>query len=141
MLIETQALVYVLTLKKLMPHEARKSTKIMAVACGWALSELVSTKILQPVAAVAYEDVVRPDVLITSLSAVLDFVRIVGTTFLAEKLTRKGVCSEAKTFIYFALVLVAFLSEMCIFRIEKNKEDLDALNSRSLLAERDEDYY
>ena len=47
--LETQALIYVLTLKSLMPHEPRKSTKIMAVACGWALCDLASTKILKAV--------------------------------------------------------------------------------------------
>lgn len=111
---ETQALIYVLTLRKLMPHETRKSTKIMAVACGWALCDLASTQILRPVATVAYEDIIRPDILLTCLSAVLDFVRIVGTTFLIEKLTRKGACTEAKTFIYTALIFVAFLSEVAI---------------------------
>ena len=47
--LETQALIYVMSLKTLMPHEPRKVTKIMAVACGWAFFDLISTKILKAI--------------------------------------------------------------------------------------------
>ena len=47
--LETQALIYVMTLKTLMPHEPRKVTKIMAVTCGWAFFDIASTKILKAI--------------------------------------------------------------------------------------------
>ena len=48
-LLETYALRYVLSQRHLMKHEARKSTKIVAVACGWALCHLMCTQILKAV--------------------------------------------------------------------------------------------
>jgi len=40
---ETLALKYVITRKHLMKYEARKMPKIIAVACGWAMSHLINT--------------------------------------------------------------------------------------------------
>ena len=39
----TYALRYVLGMRHLMKHEPRKSTKIVTIACGWALCHLVCT--------------------------------------------------------------------------------------------------
>ena len=48
-LLETYALRYVLALRHLMKHEPRKSTKIVAVACGWAFCHMLCTQILKAV--------------------------------------------------------------------------------------------
>ena len=119
-----------------MKHEARKITKIVTIACGWGLAHQASTQILKAVTTQLYEDNIRPDLILSSFSAVLDFVRIVGTTFLIEKLSRKGVSSEAKTFIYLTIAAIAFLTECCNYRIDKDETKLDELSSRSLLADR-----
>ena len=86
-----------------------------------------------------YEDTVRTDLILSSFSAVLDFARIIGTTFLIEKLNRKGVSSEAKSLIYLTLFTVTFLTEVCNSRIDKNEASLNALSSRSLLADKSTD--
>ena len=83
-----------------------------------------------------YEDTIRSDLILTSFSAVLDFVRIIGTTFLIEKLNRKATSSEAKTFILLTLLTVTFLTEVCNSRILKNEASLNVISSRSLLAEK-----
>lgn len=133
--LETFALKYVLTRKHLMKYEARKMPKIMAVACGWAMSHLINTQIPRAVTSQVYEDTVRYDLLITSLSSVIDLLRIVGTTLLVEKLTRKGVSQEAKSFIMFSLVAVAFMTEVCVTRIESNENSLDQIGQKSLLSD------
>lgn len=119
-----------------MKHEARKSTKIVTVACGWAFCHLLCTQILKAVTKQLYEDVIRPDLVLMSLTAALDLTRIIGTTFLIEKLNRKGVSTEAKTFIYIALAVLTFLTEVCNVRIQKQEAIIDAVNSRSLLTGR-----
>ena len=63
-------------------------------------------------------------------------MRIIGTTFLIEKLNRKGIGSEAKTFIYLTLAAVTFMAEVCNSRIDKNEASLNELNSRSLLVDK-----
>ena len=119
-----------------MKHEPRKSTKIVTIACGWALCHLVCTQILKAVTRQMYEDTVRSDLILSSFSAVLDFVRIIGTTFLIEKLNRKATSSEAKSFILLTLLTVTFMTEVCNSRIDKNEASLNALSSRSLFAEK-----
>ena len=46
-LIEGFALYKLLSDKKLMPHVPRKSTKIMAIALGWAFSEITSLRLVK----------------------------------------------------------------------------------------------
>ena len=138
-LLETYAIRYVLRQRHLMKHEPRKTTKIVTVACGWALCHLVCTQIMKAVTRQMYEDTIRLDLILSASSALLDFVRIIGTTFLIEKLNRKGVGSEAKAFIYLTLAAVTFLSEVCNSRIEKNEATLSALSSRSLLTDKSTD--
>ena len=70
------------------------------------------------------------------MSAVLDFVRIIGTTFLIEKLNRKATSQEAKSFICITLLTITFMAEVCNSRIVKDEASLNALSSRSLLAEK-----
>ena len=111
-------------------------TKIVTIACGWGLAHQASTQILKAVTTQFLEDNIRPDLILSSFSAVLDFVRIVGMTFLIEKLSRKGVSSEAKTFIYLTIAAIAFLIECCNYRIDKDENNLDELSTRSLLADR-----
>ena len=45
--LETRALTYVLSRKHLMKYEPRKMPKIVAVACGWAMSYLVTNQVLR----------------------------------------------------------------------------------------------
>ena len=66
----------------------------------------------------------------------LDFLRLVGTTFLVEKLCRKGVTSEAKSFIYLTLTAVTFLNEVCNSRIDKNETELNDISAHSLFADK-----
>ena len=47
--LETYALRYVFFERNLMKYEPRKMTKIIAVACGWALGHFLSTQILRAV--------------------------------------------------------------------------------------------
>ena len=63
-------------------------------------------------------------------------MRIIGTTFLIEKLNRKGVSTEAKSFIYLTLTTVTFLSEVCNSRIDKNEANLNELSAHSLFADK-----
>ena len=135
-LLETYALRYMLAQRHLMKHEPRKSTKIVAVACGWAFCHMLCTQILKAVTRQMYEDTVRADLILSSFSALFDFVRIIGTTFLIEKLNRKGIGSEAKTFIYLTLAAVTFMAEVCNSRIDKNEASLNELSSRSLLVDK-----
>ena len=112
-------------MRHLMKHEARKMTKIVTIACGWGFCHLASTQILKAVTSTVYEDNIRADMIVTSFSAVLDFVRIIGTTFLVEKLSRKNVSSEAKSFLYLALLVIAFMTEVCNSSIAKNETNME----------------
>ena len=82
----------------------------------------------------------RYDLLVSGVSAVLDFARIVGTTFLIEKTTRKGVSKESATFIYLALLALAFVTEVCSARVERSEASLTELSQRSLLADKSDSY-
>ena len=69
--------------------------------------------------------------MLTSFSAVLDFVRIVGTVLLIEKLCRrnKGLLSGETNFqICIALVCTAFLTEVYLSKIEKSESTLNLVS-------------
>ena len=67
----------------------------------------------------------RYDLLLSNFSAVLDFVRIIGTALLVEKFSRKGASQEAKTFILSILVAIAFLTEVFTSRVESLEMQLN----------------
>ena len=82
------------------------------------------------------EDQIRYDALLTSLTAVLDFIRLTATVLLIEKTCRRSCNHEARTFIYCTLLIIAFLNEVVIQRIDQDELALDTLYQKSLLADR-----
>ena len=89
-LIESYALYRLLSDKKLMPHVPRKSTKIMAIALGWALAEITSLRLVKILTSEFQADEFRMETLLNSFTSLFDFMRIVGVTFLVEKMSRRG---------------------------------------------------
>ena len=88
--IDGYAIYWIISDKKLMAHAPRKSNKIMAVAIGWAFAETTAMRLVKILATEFIEDDFRVEALIASFTSVFDFIRIIGTTFLIEKLTRRS---------------------------------------------------
>ena len=87
--IDGYAIYRVVSDKKLMAHAPRKSNKIMAVAVGWAFAEITAMRLVKILATEFVEDDFRVEALISSFTSLFDFIRIIGITFLIEKLTRR----------------------------------------------------
>ena len=61
----------------------------MAVAVGWAFAEITAMRLVKILATEFMEDDFRAEALISSFTSLFDFIRIIGITFLIEKLTRR----------------------------------------------------
>ena len=109
---------YVLNDKKLMTHVAKKSDKVIAVALGWALTEITLYKVIRLSATQFAEESVRIEIFIDAFSSLLDFIRIIGVAYLVEKLTRRS-WKPYSVYLYGVLTIVMLLSEYCSTEMEK----------------------
>ena len=84
----------------------------MAVAIGWALAEIAAMRLVKILATEFVEDDFRIEALISSFTSLFDFIRIIGVTFLMEKLTRRiNQQSQSHMIIYVSIFLVTLVSE------------------------------
>ena len=110
--IDGYAIYSVVSNKKVMAHAPRKSTKIMAVAIGWAFAEVIALRLAKTLASEVTGDDFRVEALVSSFTSLFDFIRIIGTTFLIEKLTRRGSQgSPGHTTICASIFLLTLVSE------------------------------
>ena len=58
-----------------------------------------------------------------------------------EKLTRKGISTEAQTLIYASLVLIVFLSEVIVSRLEAKEAQFTAYSKASILDDKDKSQF
>ena len=122
---------YVISDKKLMPHITKKADKIMAVALGWALTEITLYKVVRLSATQFNEESVRVEIFVDALSSLLDFIRVIGIAFLVEKLTRRS-WKPYNTYLYGVLAVVLLLSEYCSTEMERLQRKISELHQDSL---------
>ena len=101
-----------------MPHTIRRSDKILAVATGWALTEIFLYKVIRLSATQMSEETVKVEIFIDAFSSLLDFVRIIGMTFLVEKLTRRS-WKPYSGFLYTVIAVITLASEYCSIEVDR----------------------
>ena len=118
LLLDVYALQFVLKDKKLMPHTIRRSDKILAVATGWAFTEIFLYKVIKLSATQMGEETIKVEIFIDAFSSLLDFVRIIGMTFLVEKLTRRS-WKPYSGFLYTMIAVITLASEYCSIEVDR----------------------
>ena len=94
-----------------MPHVPRKSTKIVAIALGWAFSEITSLRLVKILTSEFQADEFRLETLINSFTSLFDLLRIIGMTYLVEKVNRRDKISF-QVQIFAIIFAVTYLSEI-----------------------------
>ena len=122
---------YVLNDKKLMPHTVKKSDKILAVALGWALTEIAIYKVIRLAATQLNEESIRIEILMDALSSILDFIRVVGVAYLVEKLTRRS-WKSFTTYLYAVLLFVTLMTEYCSTEMDRQVRLMADMHKDSL---------
>ena len=103
----------------------------MAIALGWAFAEITSLRLVKILTSEFQADEFRAETLINSFTSLFDLLRIVGVTFLVEKMSRKGrfTCGLHLIIIF----AVALASEVVNIRLTDEQDKLSMARSKTLL--------